>query len=78
MTDGKSENENDRSYVKTLWQKCVPHELCRYIYLKDNYLILTQLQITFQKVPHRKCKDLSASLRYTVSEILFVQQQFWC
>ena len=49
MTDRKFDNENDRSYVKMLWQKCVPHELCRYIYLKDNYLILTQLQITFQK-----------------------------
>ena len=36
-------------YVKMLWQKCVPHELCRYIYLKDNNLIWTQLQITFQK-----------------------------
>ena len=32
-----------------LWQKSIPHELCRYIYLKDNYLIITQLQITFQK-----------------------------
>ena len=36
MTDRKFDNENDRSYVKMLWQKCVPHDLCRYIYLKDN------------------------------------------
>ena len=43
MTDRKFDNENDRSYVKMFWQKYVPHELCCYIYLKDNYLILTQL-----------------------------------
>ena len=36
-------------YVKMLWQKCVPHELYRYIYLKDNNLIWAHLQITFQK-----------------------------
>ena len=49
MTDRKSDNENNRNRVKMLWNKCNPQEFCRYIYLKDNYLTLTQLQITFRK-----------------------------
>lgn len=31
------------------WNEWIPQEFCCYVYLKDNYLILTQLQITFQK-----------------------------
>ena len=49
MIDRKFDIENDRNYVKMLWNKCIPPEFCCYIYLKDNYLILTQLQFTFQK-----------------------------
>ena len=32
-----------------LWQKCVPTQFCRYIYLKDTFLALTQMEITYQK-----------------------------
>ena len=32
-----------------LWQKCVPTQFCRYIYLKDNFLALTQMEITYKK-----------------------------
>ena len=53
-----------------LWNKYIPQEFCRYIYLKDNYLILIQLQINFQKAntivrnfvkQNIKCLDLLKS-----------------
>lgn len=49
MTDRKFDNENDKSFVKMLWQKWIPHELYCYIYTKNKYLILTKPQIIFPK-----------------------------
>ena len=39
----------ERDYVKMLWENCVPVQLCKFVYLKDNFTQLCQLQITFQK-----------------------------
>ena len=53
-----------------LWNKYIPQEFCHYIYLKDNYLILIQHLITFQKAntivrnfvkQNIKCLDLLKS-----------------
>ena len=32
-----------------LWEKCIPSELCKFVYLKENFTQLSQSQITFQK-----------------------------
>ena len=32
-----------------LWENCVPVQLCKFVYLKDYFSQLCQLQITFQK-----------------------------
>ena len=50
MIDRKFDNENDRQSVKMLWQKCLPQQFTRYIFLYDNFLALTQMEITYQKV----------------------------
>ena len=32
-----------------LWENCIPIQLCKFVYLKDYFSQLCQLQITFQK-----------------------------
>ena len=49
MIDRKFDNENDRQCIKMLWQKCLPQQFTRYIFLYDNFLALTQMEITYQK-----------------------------
>ena len=49
MIDRKFDNENDRQCVKMLWQKCLPQQFTQYIFLYDNFLALTQMEITYQK-----------------------------
>ena len=49
MNDRKLDSKNNENYIKMLWQKRLPHKICYYVYLKDNYLALTQLRITFQR-----------------------------
>ena len=49
MIDRKFDNENDRQCVIMLWQKCLPQQFTRYIFLYDNFLALTQMEITYQK-----------------------------
>ena len=39
----------ERDYIKMLWENCVPVQLCKFVYLKDNFTQLRHLQITFQK-----------------------------
>ena len=47
--DRKFDNENDRQCVKMLWQKCLLQQFTQYIFLYDNFLALTQMEITYQK-----------------------------
>ena len=49
MTDKKFDNENDRQCVKMLGRKCLPQQFTRYIFLYDDFLALTQMEITYQK-----------------------------
>ena len=49
MIDRKFDNDNDRQCIKTLWQKFMSRQFCRYIFLYDNFLALTQMEITYQK-----------------------------
>ena len=32
-----------------LWQKCLPQQFTRYIFLYDNFLALTQMEMTYVK-----------------------------
>ena len=45
----KFNSATHKSYVKMLWEKCIPSELCKFVYLKENFTQLSQSQITFQK-----------------------------
>ena len=49
MLDRKFDSDIERDYVKMLWENCVPVQFCKFVYLKDNFTQLYQLQITFQK-----------------------------
>ena len=49
MIDRKFDNENDRQCVKMLLQKCMQQQLTRYMFLYDNFLALTQMEINYQK-----------------------------
>ena len=32
-----------------MWGKCILKDLCKYICLQDNFMLLNQLEITYQK-----------------------------
>ena len=48
--DRKLETWLKRDYVKTVWDTCVPHKFTKFIYLKDNFIELSQPHITYEKV----------------------------
>ena len=45
----KLEIENERQYIKLMWDICLPHVFTRFIYLKDNFTILSSPNLTYQK-----------------------------
>ena len=47
--DRKLDNEDERLYVRMLWDKCLPHAITRFIYLRENYNILRDPKLTYQK-----------------------------
>ena len=47
--DRKLDNENERLYVRILWDKCLPHAITRFIYVSENYNILEDPKLTYQK-----------------------------
>ena len=47
--DRKLDNKNERLYVKMLWDKCLPDAIKRFIYLSENYNILGDPKVTYQK-----------------------------
>ena len=49
MLDQKFESDIERDYVKVMWEKCVPTQFSKFVYLKDNFTQLCQAQILFQK-----------------------------
>ena len=44
--DRKLDNEDERLYVRMLWDKCLPHAITRFIYLRENYNILRDPKLT--------------------------------
>ena len=49
MIDRKFDNENDQQYVKMLLQKCLLQQFTQYIFLYENFLALTQMELTYEK-----------------------------
>ena len=45
----KLEIEIERQYIKMMWDICLPHVFTRFIYLKDNYTILSSPNLKYQK-----------------------------
>ena len=45
----KLEIENERQYIKLMWDICLPHVFTRFIYLKDNFTILSSPNLTYRK-----------------------------
>ena len=48
--DRKLERQLERDYAKTICDTCVPHKFSKFIYLKENFIELSQPHITYQKV----------------------------
>ena len=49
ILDRKFDSDVERGYVKMLWENCVTVQLGKFVYVKDNFTQLCQVQITFQK-----------------------------
>ena len=48
--DRKLDNENETLYVKMLWDECLPHAFTRFICKGENYDVLNNPKLTYQKV----------------------------
>ena len=44
--DRKLETSLERDYVKMVWGTCVSHKFNKFVYLKDNFIELSQPHIT--------------------------------
>ena len=58
--DRKFDNENERLYVRMLWDKCLPHAITRFIYLSENYNMLGDPKLTYQKANTGKCLQVNS------------------
>ena len=47
--DRKLETPLEKEYVKMIWDSCVPHKFTKFIYLKENFIEVSQPHITYQK-----------------------------
>ena len=47
--DKKLDNENERFYVKMLWHIYLPQSFTRFVYMGENYNILSEPKLTYQK-----------------------------
>ena len=47
--DRKLDNENERLYVKMLWDECLPHAFTQFVYKGENYDVLSNPKLTYQK-----------------------------
>ena len=47
--DRQLDNENEGLYVRMLWDKYLPQAITRFIYLNENYNILRDPKLTYQK-----------------------------
>ena len=47
--DRKLETPFERDYVKMIWGSCVSHKFTKFIFLKENFIELSQPHITYQK-----------------------------
>ena len=48
--DKKLETSLEKYYVKMVWDTCVPHKFNKFIFLKGNFIELSQPHITYQKL----------------------------
>ena len=47
--DRKLDNENERLYVRMLWDECLPKAFIRFIYKGENYDVLSNPELTHQR-----------------------------
>ena len=45
----KLETEKEREMVKFLWDSCIPHDFTTYLLKQENYEIISQTNLTYQK-----------------------------
>ena len=47
--DRKLDNENEKFFIKFLWDECLPHGFTRFICMGENYNVLSNPKLTHQK-----------------------------
>ena len=47
--DRKLDNENEKFFIKFLWDECLPHGFTRFICMGENYNVLSNPKLTYQK-----------------------------
>ena len=47
--DRNLDNGKDKFMVKVLWDECIPHDFMRYIYKNENYSVISNPKLTYQK-----------------------------
>ena len=70
--DRKLETSLERDYVKMVWDTCVPHKFTKFIFLKDNFIELSQPHITYQKANNIVVKFLEEDVQNNLQTIQYV------
>ena len=45
----KFSSVTDQHYVNMMWEKCMPKSFHKFIFLEENFMLLNQLEVTYQK-----------------------------
>ena len=72
----KLEIGNEREYVEMLWDVCLPHALTRFIYLKDNFTILSSPNLTYKKADEIVKKIMEQDMENLKTLQLKIQENF--
>ena len=49
LLERKVDRVENRNYVNMMWEKCIPNDLYKHICKNDNFMLLNQLEFTYQK-----------------------------
>ena len=47
--DQKFDDEREKCMVKFIWDECIQHDFTRFINKQDNFLVKSNLKLTYQK-----------------------------
>ena len=61
--DRKLETPRERDYIKIIWNSCTPHKFTKFVYLKENFIEVSQPHIKYQKANNIVIKFIEEDMK---------------